>query len=33
MLRSRTQQRADIDDEAAAAEDATVEAASVRHAA
>jgi hopanoid biosynthesis associated RND transporter like protein HpnN len=33
MLRSRTQQRADIDDEATAAEDATVEAASVRHAA
>ncbi|NBU40305.1 MAG: hypothetical protein EBS51_05750 [Planctomycetia bacterium] len=32
MLRSRTQQRADIEDEAAA-EDATVEAASVRHAA
>jgi hypothetical protein len=33
MLRSRTQQRADTEDEAATAEDATVEAASVRHAA
>jgi hopanoid biosynthesis associated RND transporter like protein HpnN len=33
MLRSRTQQRADTEDEATAAEDATVEAASVRHAA
>ena len=33
MLRSRTQQRADTEDEAASAEDATVEAASVRHAA
>jgi predicted RND superfamily exporter protein len=33
MLRSRTHQRADTEDEAAAAEDATIEAASVRHAA